>query len=146
MNAAIIAMTILGCDDAVKDCQYIATLQQRWPSIEMCNAVSEQQLASFANVSYPVVIAVCQDPTAPETADNIVPRPQQPDTETAAKPAEKTPATEAEKREEERGMAARAINRVTSALPSSDGMRTLLGKPVRLVENSYSWVAKKFRD
>lgn len=142
MNAAIIAMTILGCDDAVKDCQYVATLQQRWPSIEMCNAVSEKELASFANVSYPVVIAVCQDPTAEETADNIVPRPKQPETEMAAKAAE----TEAERREEERGMAARAINRVTSVLPSSDGIRTLFGKPVRLVENSYSWVAKKFRD
>ncbi|MDP9839488.1 hypothetical protein J2T09_004264 [Neorhizobium huautlense] len=142
MNAAIIAMTILGCDDAVKDCQYIATLQQRWPSIEMCNAVSEQQLASFANVSYPVVIAVCQDPTAPETADNLVPQAKPPVSETAAKPAE----TEEQKREEERGMAARAIGRVTSVLPSSDGIRTLFGKPVRLVENSYSWVAKKFRD
>ncbi|MEB2843499.1 hypothetical protein GAO09_00810 [Rhizobiales bacterium RZME27] len=142
MNPAIIAMTILGCDDAVKDCQYIATLQQRWPSIEMCNSVSEQQLASFANVSYPVVIAVCQDPRAPETADNASPQPNQPDTETAAKP----PETEEQKRQEERGMAARAISRVTSALPSSDGIRTLFGKPVRLVENSYSWVAKKFRD
>ncbi len=142
MNAAIIAMTILGCDDAVKDCQYIATLQQRWPSIEMCNAVSEQQLASFANVSYPVVIAVCQDPTAPETADNVVPQPKPQESETAAKP----PETEEQKREEERGMAARAISRVTSVLPSSDGIRTLFGKPVRMVENSYSWVAKKFRD
>lgn len=142
MNAAIIAMTILGCDDAVKDCQYIATLQQRWPSIEMCNAVSEQQLASFANVSYPVVIAVCQDPTAPETADNLVPQAKTPESETAAK----LPETEEQKREEERGMAARAIGRVTSVLPSSDGIRTLFGKPVRLVENSYSWVAKKFRD
>lgn len=142
MNAAIIAMTILGCDDAVKDCQYIATLQQRWPSIEMCNAVSEQQLASFANVSYPVVIAVCQDPTAPETADNLVPQARTPGSETASKP----PETEEQKREEERGMAARAIGRVTSVLPSSDGIRTLFGKPVRLVENSYSWVAKKFRD
>lgn len=142
MNPAIIAMTILGCDDAVKDCQYIATLQQRWPSIEMCNAVSEQQLSSFANVSYPVVIAVCQNPSAPETADNIVPQAKQPNTDTAAR----TPETEAEKREEERGMASRAISRVTSVLPSSDGIRTLFGKPVRLVENSYSWVAKKFRD
>jgi hypothetical protein len=142
MNAAIIAMTILGCDDAVKDCQYIATLQQRWPSIEMCNAVSEQQLASFANVSYPVVIAVCQDPKASETADNAAPQVQAPETETAAR----QPETEEQKREEERGMAARAIGRVTSVLPSSDGIRTLFGKPVRLVENSYSWVAKKFRD
>ncbi|MGI2032067.1 hypothetical protein ACRQ1B_06705 [Rhizobium panacihumi] len=142
MNPAIIAMTILGCDDAVKDCQYIATLQQRWPSIEMCNAVSEQQLASFANVSYPVVIAVCQDPSTPETADNAPPQAKTPDVETAVKP----PETEEQKREEERGMAARAISRVTSVLPSSDGIRTLFGKPVRLVENSYSWVAKKFRD
>ncbi len=146
MNAAIIAMTILGCDDAVKDCQYVATLQQRWPTIEMCNAVSEKELASFANVSYPVVIAVCQDPTATETADNVVPQAKPPEagaeTALAVKPAD----TEEQRREEERGMAARAISRVTSVLPSSDGIRTLFGKPVRLVENSYSWVAKKFRD
>ncbi|MGE7369434.1 hypothetical protein ACQKKX_10235 [Neorhizobium sp. NPDC001467] len=142
MNAAIIAMTILGCDDAVKDCQYIATLQPRWPSIEMCNAVSEEQLASFANVSYPVVIAVCQDPAASETAENIAPAPQQPQPGTASAP----PQSEEQLRAQERGMAAHAISRVTAVLPSSEGIRALVGKPARLVESSYSWVAKKFRD
>lgn len=142
MNAAIIAMTILGCDDSVNDCQYVATLQQRWPTIEMCNAVSEKELAAFANVSYPVVIAVCQDPTAAETADNVVRQPEQRQPENVAK----APVTEAERREEERGLATRAISRVTSILPSSDGIRTLFGKPVRMVEGGYSWVAKKFRD
>ena len=86
MNAAIIAMTILGCDDSVSDCQYVATLQQRWPTIEMCNAVSDKELASFANVSYPVVIAVCQDPTAAETADNVVVPPKSAEETAAAKP------------------------------------------------------------
>jgi len=29
-------------------------------------------------------------------------------------------------------------------LPTTEGVKTLMTSPVRLVENGYSWVAKKF--
>ena len=62
MNAALIVMTILGCNDSGTDCHYIATAQERWPTVAMCDAVSEDHLPTYANQPYPVLISVCQDP------------------------------------------------------------------------------------
>lgn len=131
MNAAVIILTILGCDDSGAECHYVATLEKRWPSIEMCSANSEGELARYANVDYPVVIAVCQEPHDTE----IVAVPDTPAPGTAS-----TAVTE----EGERSMAIRAISRVKAVLPTTEGVRTLMQKPVRLVEESYSWVARKF--
>ena len=64
MNAAIIVMTILGCDDSATDCHYIATSAQRWTTIELCDSVSDKELAGYANAPYPLVIAVWADETA----------------------------------------------------------------------------------
>ena len=70
MKTALVLMTFLGCDDSATDCHYLATSQQRWTSIELCDAVSEKELERYANAPYPVVVAVCQTPgeQAPQTA------------------------------------------------------------------------------
>ncbi|SIQ76210.1 hypothetical protein SAMN05880590_10753 [Rhizobium sp. RU35A] len=140
MRTALVMMTILGCDDSGNDCQYIATLQQRWPTIELCNAVSEKELASFANVSYPVVIAVCQDPTLaarPPAGKAPVPtaRPEQP----------QQALTPAEEREQEQSLAQTAINRVKDILPSREAVGNVVTSPVRMVQDGYAWVARRLR-
>ncbi len=134
MRTALVLMTILGCDDTATDCQHIATLQQRWTSIELCDAESEKQLGNFANASYPVVVAVCQTPETPkaETANT--------DSQTPDATAT-TPALEAQ---EEQTLTQRAITRVRRILPSTEGVKEVLGKPVRMVEDSYSWIARRF--
>lgn len=135
MRTAMVIMTILGCDDSATDCQYVATLNQRWPSIELCNAVSEKELSAFANVSYPVVIAVCQDPTVASAAPA-----------TATPPAAPAPdVTPQESREEERSMAEKAVDRVNAMLPTRDNVENLVKGPVRIVETGYSWVAQRLR-
>ncbi|MBU1315458.1 MAG: hypothetical protein KJ947_14615 [Alphaproteobacteria bacterium] len=134
MNAAIIILTILGCDDSGTECHYVATSQKRWTSIEMCSASSESELVSHANAPYPVIIAVCQEPQQTE----IVERPQQP-----ASPAPVVSTMDVTE-DGERNLAMRAISRVKAVLPTTEGVRTLMQKPVRLVEESYSWVARKF--
>lgn len=129
MRTALVLMTILGCDDTASDCRYIATMQQRWTSVELCDAESEKQLGQFTNVSYPVVVAVCQMPDAPvEQATTGLDTPKQ------------TPQTE---EQEEENLAQRAIGRVRKILPSTEGVREVLGKPVRMVEDSYSWIARR---
>lgn len=125
-------MTILGCDDSVTDCRHVATLQQRWTSIELCDAESEKQLGNFANASYPVVVAVCQTPEAPQS-DVAKAENQTPDAS--------TPPLEPQ---EEQTLTQRAITRVRNILPSTEGVREVLGTPVRIVENSYSWIARRF--
>ncbi|TQN60382.1 hypothetical protein FLX27_16505 [Agrobacterium tumefaciens] len=138
MKTALVLMTFLGCDDSATDCHYIATSQQRWTSIELCDAVSEKELERYANASYPVVVAVCQTPgeETPQTAGNT-PGAQPP---AAAAPAETPQVTQ----KEEESMTRQAISRVSRILPSTEGVKHLLGTPVRMVENSYSWIAKRF--
>ncbi|AKI00850.1 hypothetical protein IMCC20628_02146 [Hoeflea sp. IMCC20628] len=62
MQAALIIMTILGCDDTATQCHHVEMLQERWATIQACDAVSEAKLRTFSNLDYPVVVAVCQTP------------------------------------------------------------------------------------
>ncbi len=137
MKTALVLMTFLGCDDSATDCHYLATSQQRWTSIELCDAVSEKELERYANAPYPVVVAVCQTPgeQAPQTAGTQPP---------ATAPATAPEATAAVTPKEEESLTKQAISRVSRILPSTEGIKHLLGTPVRMVENSYSWIAKRF--
>jgi hypothetical protein len=149
MNSALIVMTILGCNDSGTDCHYIATANQRWPTIALCDAVSEEQLPLYANQPYPVIIAVCQNPEVAKLPANI----PHPKTKPEMQPAE-PPAVAAEvppvphftevSEEEKQSLATRAIERVKNVLPTTEGVRTIMNRPVRLVEDGYSWVAKRF--
>lgn len=135
MQAALIMMTILGCDDSATDCQYIATLNQRWPSMALCDSVSEKELQAFVNVSYPVVIAVCQDPNVTQAKPATSP----------ALPPMQAPPSAAQERAQEQTLAQQAINRAKSILPDAEKMHNLMRSPLRLAEDGYSWVVRKLR-
>jgi hypothetical protein len=62
MQTALIIMTILGCDDSATQCHYVEMLDERWATIQECDAHSEDRLRGYANIDYPVVVAVCQTP------------------------------------------------------------------------------------
>lgn len=141
MNAALVVMTILGCNDSGTDCNYITTAQERWPTVAMCDAVSEETLPNYANQPYPVIIAVCQNPE-PETA-SAVPDTMQQQAQAPVNAPEATSTPEINE-EQNRTLAGRAIQRVRNVLPTTEGVKTIMTKPVRLVEDGYSWVARKF--
>lgn len=148
MNAALVVMTILGCSDSGTDCQYIATAQERWPTVAMCDAVSEDHLPTYADRPYSVLIAVCQDPQV-AGVPNIGPVPAaRPSSDAPHQTANATAGTETEVAEvtpeEAETLAGRAIQRVRTVLPTTEGVKTLMTKPVRLVEGGYSWVARRF--
>ena len=131
MKTALIAMTILGCDDSVNDCQYIATAQEMWVSVELCDAAAERVLGQYGNVHYPMVIAVCQQPEAkPDAVAQLPPSP-------TPLPVLAPPA------EEHKGLAARAVDTIRHALPSTTGIRMVFETPLHVITDSYSWVAKK---
>ncbi|WJR66574.1 hypothetical protein QTA58_20540 [Neorhizobium sp. CSC1952] len=144
MNAALIVMTILGCDDAGTDCHYIATAENRWPTIEMCDAVSEDQLAGYVSQPYPMIIAVCQKPETTEVANAPVPQ-AKPGAPASGPAPQAAPVTLEVTPQEKETLAERAIHRVKAVLPTTEGVKTLMVKPVRLVEDSYSWVARKLQ-
>lgn len=146
MNPALIVMTILGCNDAGTECHYITTLDQRWSTVAMCDSVSENHLPQFANQPYPVIIAVCQKPDETEVAKaRPVPRAEEGQTASGETRRDAEPPSPPQVSDEEKQtLASRAIERVKGVLPTTEGVKTLVKTPVRLVEDGYSWVARRF--
>lgn len=141
MQAALIVMTILGCDDSVNECHYVATAQQHFVSVELCDAATEKVLEGYSGINYPMVVAVCQPPDK-QTADMQTPP------EGAAKPTVDEPAPlpgpAASLPEEERqSLAARAISKIRNVLPETSDIKMVFATPLHVVADGYSWVAKK---
>ena len=164
MQTALILMTILGCDDSATQCHHVEMLDERWATIQECDASSEDKLKLYSNINYPVVVAVCQTPqdtgvaehggeridvpaqgsdlTASAPTDPDIPRPKAeiPEAVIAAPP--KAPADALETAEA--GIASRALTLFRSALPGADTLKAIVAEPVHVVTDSYSWVAWRF--
>lgn len=136
MQAVLIAMTILGCDDSVSQCNYVATVDRRWETVVACDAEAEQRLKTYANASYPTVIAVCEAPKALAAAEPAKPAP-------AAPPA--TPEA-AEQRAGLGGFVDDIAGRVRASLPSGQAVKSTLARPLHFVSASYSWAAARITD
>lgn len=135
MKAALIVMTILGCDDSATQCHYVATADRTWQSVAQCDAESEKQLGLHSQSNYPMMVAVCETSGKDMTAEAAVEDPAANDaitdtfdTNPAAKP----------------NIAERTIALFKSALPRTDRLKAVVTGPVRYVEDGFSWVAKKF--
>ncbi|MEP3438313.1 MAG: hypothetical protein ABJN75_16270 [Hoeflea sp.] len=160
MQTALILMTILGCDDTATQCHYIEMLDQRWATIQQCDASSEDKLQLYSNIDYPVVVAVCQTPedTGLAEVDGEPANGEEIATETAAGsaqgPAMPVPKVDIPEPESpalaalqpEAGIASRVLNRFRQALPETETVKVLVSKPVHVVTDSYSWMAKRFDD
>ncbi|PPJ46391.1 hypothetical protein C0075_11955 [Rhizobium sp. KAs_5_22] len=143
MQTAIIVMTILGCDDNVTQCHYVATAQEHFVSVALCDAASEKILAGFSGVNYPMLVAVCQPPES-QTAEIPSPpadanQPAEAATEIAPLPGPAATLPE----EERQSLAARAVGKIRKVLPDTADIRMVFETPLHVVADSYSWVAKK---
>ncbi|HEV7318900.1 MAG TPA: hypothetical protein VGO04_09855 [Ensifer sp.] len=136
MKAALIVMTILGCDHDVSQCQFISTVNGTWPSIAQCDTASHAQLPKFSNANFPVVVAVCET-SGPGLAE-LTPPPagaQQAQTpEQAAAP------------EPEPNLPKRTMAFLSGAIPDREKLKTIVTAPVHYIEDGYSWVARRFTD
>jgi hypothetical protein len=142
MQAVLIAMTILGCDDSVSQCSYVATVDKRWETVAACDAEAERRLKAYANVSYPSVIAVCEAPKALAAAE-----PPKPAALSAATPEVATVAPEpAEEPGRFASFAENIAGQVRAHLPSGSDVKETLSKPVHFVSASYSWVVTRLND
>lgn len=140
MQAVLIAMTILGCDDSVSQCRYIATVDKRWETVAACDAEAERRLKTYANVSYPSVIAVCEAPKALAAAE-----PPKPGALPVAT-AETAPAAPEEPVGKLAGFAENIAGQVRAHLPTGRDVKETLSKPVHFVSASYSWVVTRLND
>lgn len=134
MKAALVVMTIMGCDDSATQCHYIETVETSWQSVELCDAQAERQMDLHQNHNYPVIVAVCETAADRMTAETVEADPQE----------EATPADEAT--EHDRNLAMRALDVVRNVVPDRATMKTIVTTPVRYAEDSYSWVVKRFVD
>lgn len=136
MQAVLIAMTILGCDDSVTQCSYVATVDKRWETVAACDAEAERRLKAYANVSYPSVIAVCEAPKAVAAAEPPKPAPA---AIPAPEPVEQPVGNLA-------SFAENIAGQVRAHLPSGRDVKETLSKPVHFVSASYSWVVTRIAD
>ncbi|WP_306907187.1 hypothetical protein [Rhizobium mesoamericanum] len=132
MQTILVAMTILGCNDAVSQCNYIATVEKQWQTIALCDAASERQLKNYTNVSYPTVIAVCEPPKPVSTPN--APKAVTENTD---------PSIPAETQGRLSALTERVAGQVRAHLPPGSDMKTVLASPIHFVSGSYSWVAKR---
>ncbi|MBB2699759.1 hypothetical protein EFD56_09970 [Rhizobium phaseoli] len=138
MQAVLIAMTILGCDDSVSQCSYVATVDKRWETVAACDAEAERRLKAYANVSYPSVIAVCEAPKALAAAEPPKSAPV-PASIPAPEPVEEPVGKLA-------SFAENIAGQVRAHLPSGQDFKETLSKPVHFVSASYSWVVTRIAD
>lgn len=142
MKAAFIVMSILGCDDAGATCMPIAQVEQQWQTIAACDAESEAHLSHYANVSHPMVVAVCQTANSTALADSAEEAAQLETASRSPAPLPQPPQDDARKH----GIAARAVALMKDVLPSRQGLRDTVAYPVHVVTDTYSWVARKITD
>ena len=135
MKAALIVMTIMGCDDSATQCHYIDTVDRSWQTVALCDAQAEAQINRHQNRNYPVIVAVCESSGDRMSAAVAVP-------ETEAK----TEVPPVETVEEKKGLAARALGFVRKAIPDAASLKAAVTTPVRYAEDGYSWVVKRFAD
>lgn len=166
MQAALIIMTILGCDDSATQCHYVEMRDERWATVQSCDAASEDRLRTYSNLDYPVVVAVCQTPGdtgLAELVDEPAQAPALAETATAGTSlASNLPVPKADipqagpvdlagqktaalpEPEPEPGMTTRVLNLVKEALPEKASVKALVSQPVHVVTDSYSWVVQRF--
>lgn len=162
MQTAFIIMSILGCDDTATQCHFVEMLDERWATIQACDAGSEDRLRTYSNLDYPVVVAVCQTPgdaglaevqaePAAESVAAIEPEQAMALPEGVPVPKVDIPATvpltaaeQAMLEDAHPGMTSRAYNLVREALPEAATLKSLVSGPVHVVTDSYSWVAQRF--
>ncbi|QRM55423.1 hypothetical protein [Sinorhizobium sp. BG8] len=147
MKAALVIMTILGCDDSATQCHYIDTVKESWQTIALCDAQSEAQINRYHATNYPVVVAVCESSSDPMTAE-LAPPPASSQSGAASlpQPEQNAPTDAASTEKEKAGIASRTIAMIRKTLPDASAVRNTVTKPVHYIEDGYSWVLHKFAD
>lgn len=143
MKAAFIVMSILGCDDSGANCLPVASVEQQWQTIAACDAASEDHLAKYTNIDYPMVVAVCQTANTTALVDSTE---DAAGFETASRSIAPVPQPVDAKVEEESGITTRAIALMKNAIPTKQGLKDTVTTPVHFVTDTYSWVARKIAD
>ncbi|MGV0910481.1 hypothetical protein [Martelella sp. FOR1707] len=140
MQAALIAMTIFGCDDGLNQCSYIDMAETRYATVQACDSEIESKLSAYGDSGFPTIIAVCREPG--ELVNAALGR--NPD---AVLPSTMPETTTAEAQTEIPNRLQRLTRGSMAALmgivPSRQQLANAFSAPLHVVTDSYSWVVKK---
>jgi hypothetical protein len=139
MKAAFVIMSILGCNDSGANCLPVATISRQWPTIALCDAASEKELSAYTNVNYPMVVAVCQTADTTALSDSEDDAAALADLRDHSSNVPEPPAA----KKARIGLASRALTLFYKVVPSRKALFGTLEKPVHVVTDTYSWVARK---
>ena len=141
MKTALIMMTILGCDDGMEQCKYVETAPERFVSVALCDAATDNVLARYTDIPYPTAVAVCQAPP-PELVDQLaLDKPDFSSDSTSALVTE----TPAPSEQEKQSLAERAVQTLRGVIPDKEDIKMIVQTPFHVVSDSYSWVARKIQ-
>ncbi len=137
VQAALIIMSIMGCDDSGTQCVTLSQNQSTWETLEQCDDASADTLNNFPDANYPVVVALCQTETALGASETTTP-------EQGTDVAEATAPEPPLKEQKPKTLADLMSNLTDKAAPITESVKSvLIDKPVHVVKDSYSWVVKK---
>ena len=149
MQAALIAMMILGCDDSATQCHFIDQSLERWETVSACDAETQNRLEAYSDRNYPVVIAICQHPTNPADlvaeAEGANGAPPDPHLIVPTAPADQTQGA-ADSEPAAPGLTGQVLAQIRSVLPEKDSVKAVVTTPLHFAAESYSWVVKRFED
>ena len=60
MSAAVYLIAILGCGEGDLPCQQVRLADARYESRDACLAATEAELARFAGLQFPILVAECR--------------------------------------------------------------------------------------
>jgi hypothetical protein len=143
VKGAMIVMAIMGCDDSATKCTQLSLSEPRWETVAACDKDSEQELARYSNVKYPMVIAICQSPevTKAEAMQDNTAHQQQQQGPAAPPPTAET----APKNPEKPNLLQRTFGVIKEAIPTTEGVKSAVVKPVHVIADGYSWVVRKIK-
>ncbi len=144
--AALIVVTILGCDDSLTRCQYIDTSPDTYETVALCDEALERDLSHYKYSEYASVIGVCRSEDEPiEAALGGIAVTGIPEEQTklaaSSQPGDGSHLPEHGNRL--LILADGALDKAVSVLPDRKQVRGVVVAPVDAVKGSYSWVVRK---
>lgn len=142
LEAAMIMMTVLGCDDSGVECVPVEVYEPKWETIAACDADAEGVLETFSNsnTSYPMIVAVCETPVDAASADTLYSNEEQ------ASAAVENPVEQvSEEKPKKQTLVDLVAELADKAKPLTRGLQSSVDKPVHIVKDGYAWVIHKIK-
>lgn len=147
VKTAMIVMAIMGCDDSATKCTQLSVSEPKWPTVAACDKDSEKELTRYTNAHYPMIIAICQSPevTKAEAMQDNSAAKEPPATAQAPTAGQNGQEANVTQKEDKPNLLERTFGLIKKAIPTTEGIKSAVVKPVHVIADGYSWVVRKVK-